>query len=426
MQGAGREVHDSASSAVDAHDPYAVLGLGDFRLFLVGNLLAILGMQMQSVAVGWEIYERTQSAMALGVVGLVQVLPVIVLAIPAGQVADRCDRKRVVMVAAASMALSSLALAWISACEGDIRWMYACLLASGVARAFQQPAKASLLPQIVPRERFSNAVTWNTGGFQLAAVAGPALGGGLIWVAESATIVYLVDAAAVLVFVALLGLIAARGPVRTTQPTTARSLVAGLSFVWRSKVIFAAITLDLFAVLLGGATTLLPIFAKDILEVGPSGLGALRAAPAFGALGILFVLAHRPPLRYAGRSLLWAVVGFGLATIVFGLSQSFWLSLGMLFLSGAFDSVSVVVRHTLVQVLTPDEMRGRVSAVNGMFISASNELGGFESGLVAALFTPVISVVSGGIGTLAVVAAVARAWPQLRTYGRLGGGPAAP
>jgi MFS family permease len=299
--------------------------------------------------------------------------------------------------------------------------MYVCLLASGVARAFLQPAKSSFLPQIVPREQFATAVTWNMGAFHLAAVVGPAAGGFLIGWLKRATEVYLLDAAATLSFFVMLAFIKSARHAPAREAVRWRTFLAGAEFVWSNKIILGAMTLDMFAVLLGGAVALLPAYAKDILDVGPAGLGWMQAAPAIGALLMSFVLAHRPPIERAGPAMLWTVAGFGAATIVFGFSRSFTLSLAMLFLTGAFDTVSVVIRHTLVQLLTPDEMRGRVSAINGMFIGASNELGRFESGLVAAWLGPLGSVVSGGIGTLVVVAAVTVLWPQLGRYGRLDG-----
>ncbi|HEV7224505.1 MAG TPA: MFS transporter [Pirellulales bacterium] len=404
------------------HDPYAVLRMPNFRLYLAGNALAIFGVQMQTVAVGWEIYERTHEPLDLGLVGLVQFLPIGLLTLPAGQVADLLNRKRIIMASMLVLACCSLGLSWISAHQGAVVWMYACLLASGVARAFLQPAKSSFLPQIVPREQFATAVTWNMGAFHLAAVVGPAAGGFLIAWLKRATEVYLLDAAATLSFFVMLAFIQSARHAPAREAVRWRTLLAGAEFVWSNKIILGAMTLDMFAVLLGGAVALLPAYAKDILEVGPTGLGWMQAAPAIGALLMSFVLAHRPPIERAGPAMLWTVAGFGAATIVFGFSRSFTLSLAMLFLTGAFDTVSVVIRHTLVQLLTPDEMRGRVSAINGMFIGASNELGRFESGLVAKLFgSAAFSVVSGGIGTLLVVAAVATLWPQLGRYGRLDG-----
>ncbi len=405
------------------YDPYAALRLRNYRLFLAGSVSANVGMQMLIVAVGWDIYERTGSAMALGWIGLVQVLPVIGLALISGHVADRFDRRRIMMVALTVIALGSLGLAWESVNRSSIRGIYVLLLLRGTARAFLQPARASFMPLIVPRESFQNAVTWNTGGFQMAAVLGPAIGGALIALFRSATLVYLLEAMSAAFFVVALMLISHKPVQRRAERITLRSLGAGFGFLWNAPVIFGAITLDLFAVLLGGAETLLPIYAKDILHVGPTGLGWMRAAPAIGALGMAFLIAHRPPMQRAGRALLWSVAAFGVATILFGISRWYWLSLLMLVLIGAFDNVSVVIRHTLVQILTPDAMRGRVSAINGMFINASNELGGFESGLVAALLSPTLSVVTGGVGTLVIVASVTVLCPPLRRYGRLGDPP---
>ncbi len=413
------------------HDPYAALRQRDFQVYLTGNFLSVLGTQMQTFAVGWEVYERTGSALALAWVGLAQFLPIITLTLTGGYTADRYDRKPILIISLVAIALCSCGLAWISTTQGSILALYACLFGAGIARAFLQPAKSAFLPQFVSPARFSNAVTWNMGAFQLASVLGPALGGVVVSQTHSAAIVYLLDALATGLFAVILPLIAAPRFVPGPVAPRAAMLAAGLRFVWRTKVILAAMTLDMLAVLLGGAVSLLPVYAKDILDVDANGLGWMRTAPAIGALITSFVLAYRPPLARAGRALLWAVAGFGAATIVFGLSRSYPLSLAMLFLTGAFDIVSVVIRHTLVQLLTPDEMRGRVSAVNGVFISASNELGGFESGIVAHLFRdnhnltwgPTISVVSGGMGTLVVVGMVALLWPELRRYGRLTGSP---
>ncbi len=265
---------------------------------------------------------------------------------------------------------------------------------------------------------FSNAVTWSMTGFQLSSVLGPALCGLLI-ARYAPAVVYVLTACATLTYLVAIALLRNVSAVRSSAAVTFETLAAGFVFVWRHPVILAAMALDLFAVLLGGATTLLPIYATEILKVGAIGWGWLEAAPALGAMLMAIVLAHRPPLAHAGRALLWAVAGFGVATVIFGLSRYFWLSLAMFFLTGVLDNVSVVVRHTLVQTLTPDAMRGRVSAVNGMFIGASNELGGFESGMVASWSSPTISVVAGGIGTLAVVGIVAVICPRLRRYGRL-------
>jgi MFS family permease len=407
------------SEPILTHDSYAALRLGGFRRYLAGNVVSVLGMQMQTVAVGWEVYEKTGSPLKLGYVGLAQFLPLVLLALPAGHVADNFNRKRIVMAAQAVMAACSLALAVNSLRHGPVWVVYGCLLLNGVARAFQNPAKSSLMPQIVPRPAFGNAVSWNSGGFELASMSGPAVGGALIAVFRSAMFVYVGNAVAALTFLTLLAGIRYERRAGERNPLTLESLAAGFKFVRRTEVVLGAMTLDMFAVLLGGATMLMPVYAKDILHVGPRGLGWLMAAPSIGAFTTAMLLAHRPPMQKAGRSLLLAVTGFGAATIVFGLSTNFWLSISMLLLLGVFDSVSVVVRHTLVQVLTPDEMRGRVSAINGLFIGTSNELGGFESGLVAGLFGPVVSVVAGGVGTLVVVLTVALVWPKLRRYGAL-------
>lgn len=409
----------SATVESGGHDPYAALRVRDFRLYLVGNLIATIGTQMQTVAVGWELYERTRSPLALGGVGLVQVLPVIALTLPAGHVADRVERRRVLMASLALLALASLGLAATSALHAGIFWYYACLLVAGIARAFQGPAKEALAPQLVPRALYANSSTWRSSSWQLASVVGPALGGAVIALTRGAVAAYVLDATAALAFLLLVAAIRRPAFTPAAGSATLESVVAGVRFVARTKVILAAITLDLFAVLLGGATALLPIFAKDILRVGPTGLGWLLAAPSVGALLMALTLAHRPPMRRAGRALIVAVIGFGAATLVFGLSRNFWLSLAALFFTGAFDNVSVVVRSTLLQLMTPDEMRGRVGAVNSLFIGGSNELGGFESGAVAQLVGPVASVVLGGVGTILVVLTVARVWPEIARLGAL-------
>jgi len=404
-----------ASAEAVRSDPYAALRYSDYRYFLAGRLAASMGSQMIDVAIGWELYERTGRALALGYVGLVQVVPIILLALPAGHVADRFDRKRVALLSLLVLIAASLALAAISFTVAPIPLIYLTLFVIGVALAFHRPAIAALLPQLVPADRFANAVTWNSVGWQLASVVGPALGGLIIAWRHHAGIVYVIDAALMMVFVICLTQIRGRQVARARKAVTMQTLLGGVRFVWHTKVILAAITLDLFAVLFGGATTLLPVFAKDILHVGAEGFGWLRAAPSIGAVLVAILLLGRPPMRRAGRSLLIAVAGFGIATIVFGLSRSFPLSLVMLVLAGGLDMISVVVRQTLVQLRTPDEMRGRVSAVNSVFIDTSNELGGFESGASAALLGPVVSVVGGGIVTVLVVSAVAIAWPELRS-----------
>lgn len=409
------------------HDAFAALRVPAYRRYWSGNILALFGAQMQFVGVGWDIYERTGQSLQLGLVGLVQIVPVILLALLAGHVVDRFDRRGVVAASLAAMIVCSFALAAIAWRQWDYRWIYLVLFLNGLARAFIQPAKSALLPLLVPRMRFANAVTWSTAGFQLASIVGPAAGGFLIALTGGAAAVYLVSAGLGLVLLFTMATLQLQYRAERGEPLSLSSLLAGIGFVWRTKLVLGAISLDMFAVLLGGATALLPIYAKDILESGPKGLGWLRAAPGIGALIMSYYLARRPPLRRAGRALLWSVSGFGLATVVFGLSRVFWLSWLALFMTGALDTISVVIRHTIIQLWTPDAMRGRVSAVNGMFIGISNELGEFESGLVAHLFSragdvtfgPTVSAVSGGIGTLLVVLWIARAFPQVRRHGRL-------
>jgi MFS family permease len=387
-------------------------------------MLGVVGWQMLQVALGWELYERTHSAFALGLVGLVTAIPVVLLALPAGHLADKMDRKKIVVIAQMVFIAMSLSLSALSYVRGPIILMFGILLIRGTAQAYNNPARSALLPRLVPVEVFANAVTWSSSGFQIAAVVGPAIGGLVIALRHRATEAYIIDA--VLTTTYLIMLIAIRGDqipqgdsasaaaLKPRERMTLKSLAAGMRFVKDTKVILAALTLDLFAVLFGGATALLPIFAKDILQVGPEGLGWLRAAPSVGALVVMMTIAHRPPMQKTGWTLILSVAGFGLATIVFGLSRSFGLSMAMLLLLGGLDGISMVIRGTLVQLWTPDEMRGRVSAVNSVFIDMSNELGGFESGALAAAVGPVVAVVGGGIGTIVVVTAVAWKWPQLR------------
>ncbi|MBI3863465.1 MAG: MFS transporter [Planctomycetia bacterium] len=413
----------------EAHDPYAALRIPGFRWYLGGNLLLLVGLNMQTAAISWEIFERTHEYKFLAYVGLVQIVPVIGLFMPAGHIIDRVNRQKLLLIALGSSMLWSSGLAVCSASVGRLRWIYLLLFLIGAARSFVMPARAAFLPQIVPREVFANAVTWHSTGFQLSMAVGPALAGVLIAWLKSATSVYAITSVLALINCGCLAMIRARSYVPSTDPPSLSSLLGGLSFVWRSKIMLAAITLDMFAVLFGGVSSLLPGFAEDVLNVGPKGFGCLRAAPGIGAVGMSLLLAHLPPIGKAGKTLLLAVAGFGAATVVFGLSRSYSLSLAMLMALGALDMISVVIRHTLVQLLTPDAMRGRVSSVNGMFIGISNELGEFESGMVAEVFRrdndrsfgPTVSAVSGGLGTLLIVGLVAVFSPQLRRYGRLDG-----
>jgi MFS family permease len=410
----------------DRHDPYAALRSANYRNFALGFIVSSTGLQMFGTAVLWEIYQRAGNDIAkgslyLGYAGLVRALPVILFALPAGHLADIYDRRRILIFTQLAFAVAAAVFAFASHAQVHLGVFYLLLGLIGCARVFNGPTRSSLLPLIVPPESFHNAVTWNSGAFQFSAMVGPIAAGLVLAWSRAAWPVYLCTAAGCLIFAVTSTFIRPRVGQRAEggDRFTARSMVAGLSHLWRERTILSAITLDLFAVLLGGATYLLPVYAADILHVGPGGYGWLRSAPYIGAFVMALVLAHRPAFRRAGPTLLWSVAGFGLCTIVFGLSRSFTLSLAALFLAGALDNISVVVRHVLVQVRTPDQLRGRVSAVNSVFIESSNELGGFESGLVASFFGPVISVVAGGIGTVVVVLGIAAVLPEIRRLGRL-------
>lgn len=399
-----------------ARDPYRALRFRDFRLLLVGAFCASFGQQMLAVALGWELYNRTGSPLALGGIGLALIIPVICFSLPAGHVADQYSRKRVMLLSQITVAAGALGLALLSGYVGSLLPIYGCLLVIGGAQAFNNPASSALVAQVVPADAFESAITWRSSIGQVSAVLGPATGGFLIGAFGGATWIFVLHAVAALTFAAMLAQLRVQPqPRRASDGRTWRSIVEGVRFLGRSQVLLAAITLDLFAVLFGGATALLPIFARDILRVGPFGLGWLQAAASIGSISMALFLAHRPAFRRAGPTLLVAVAGFGAATIVFGLSRSFALSFLMLALIGACDNISVIIRSTLLLVRTPDEMRGRVSAVNSLFIGTSNQLGGFESGLAAQLFGPVPAVVGGGIGTILVVLIVARYWPEMRT-----------
>lgn len=401
------------------HDPYAAFRIPYYRAYVVGWFIAMVGTRIQSVAIGWEMYQRTGEPLYLGYVGLAQALPTMLLALPAGYLADRFSRIRLVRLSLTLTTLTSLSLALLSWSEGSIGLMYGLLTLDAAAVMLGRPARVALVPQLVPAKVFPNAVTWNMSLMQIGSVFGPAIGGFII--AVSLPLAYVVTASTSLLFILMLYRLDF-GPDPDPGPVDAAGLsrlLAGIRFVWNTKVLLAMISLDLFAVLLGGAVYLLPIFAEDILMVGAEGFGWLRAAPAMGAFCMAIAMVYLPPLQKAGKALLWTVAGFGVATIVFGLSRSFWLSFVMLFFTGAFDNVSMVVRQTLQQLLTPDRMRGRVSAVSSVFVGASNELGGLESGLVAQYFGPIFSVVSGGIGTLVVVGVTALISPEIRRFGAL-------
>ncbi len=401
------------------HDPFAALRFRDFRLLVLGSFLAVIAEQMLGVAVGWELYERTRDPLSLGLVGLVEIVPVLLLALPAGHIADRWDRKWIVVAAMLVLSACTLGLVALSINTGPLVAIYGLLFLVGVARAFQNPAFSALSAHVVPSAHYTSAATWSSGAWQTASILGPALGGLLIAIWGGAAGVYSVAAGLLILVAMLFCLLRVYAASRNDEPVSLSSLLAGVSFIRHTPVILASITLDMFAVLLGGATALLPVFALDILHVGAPGLGWLRAAPAVGAVLAAVIMAVRPPFRHAGRTLLVVVSGFGIATIVFGLSRDFFLSVAMLALLGALDNVSVVIRTTLLLTLTPDALRGRVNAVHSVFVGISNELGAFESGVAAAILSTVGAVVAGGVGTIFVVGVVAMLAPELRRLTRL-------
>lgn len=431
-----------------AHDPYVALRHPGYRRYLVGNFLANVGRQAFNVAAAWQIYQWTNSATALGLVGLVNVVPLFALILPAGALADRLERRRIIMRTTVISTMLSLLLVLVThyhasiprlpvlahandflrgiallferhADPAELRFdnpalplTYLILFVQACLRVLAGPSRGAFVPLLVPQSALSNAVTWTSSSFELSTVLGPALGGLVVALTNYST-VYLLDVAAGIVFIAMLWGVHPATP----APGAARprgGMLEGVRFMWRNPNILAAMSLDLFAVILGGVTALLPIYADKILHVGPAGLGWLRAAPAAGAIAMAMFSAHRRSARRPGLLMLWSVAGFGAALTVFGYSTSFWLSMVALFLSGAFDNYSVVVRHSLVQLMTPDALRGRVTAVNQLFIGSSNEVSALRAGLTAALFGPVIAAGMGGLGTIAVTMVIAWLAPSLR------------
>jgi len=400
------------------HDSYAALRIASFRWFILSIWTNTVGSQIQAVVVGWQVYAYTHDPLSLGLVGLAEALPFIGVALYAGHVADRVDRKRIALVSQLVLVLCGVALLIFTVTPGFLVahgvWpIYIVIFVSGLARSFSRPAATALSSELVPRDLYANAVAWRSSTWQFGAVLGPAAGG-FLYGFGSARLAYCVDVT--LLVLALFTIVRiSRDRVATVavKAPIKESLTTGIRFVWNEKILLGAMTLDLFSVLFGGAVALLPIFASDILKTGPQGLGILRAAPAIGSVLTGMVLAHRPPMKRAGVSLFACVALFGLTMIGFGLSRSFLLSVGLLTLSGAADNVSVVIRSTLLQILTPGHMLGRVSAVNQIFIGSSNEIGAFESGLAAKFLGTVPSVVLGGVMTLLVVGVTAWRIPQL-------------
>jgi MFS family permease len=410
----------------DNFDAYESLRLPAFRVFLAARFISILGFLIQSLAVGWLIYQQTHDPLSLGFIGLAEAVPAIGVALYAGHIADLFNRKHIVMLAVTGVTLSTLGLYFYVVAPSligivpDYRIVYGLIFFTGLCRGFFTPAMFGLMAQVVPRRLYPNAASWSSSTWQTAALTGPAVGGilfGFVGPAYTFIICTLVLAS----FLPLMLLIKLQPlPKLERKASMYDSIVEGLNFVFKNQIFVGALALDLFAVLLGGAEAMLPVFASEVLHVGPEGLGLLRSAPAVGAVLIGVWLAHHPIRRAYGAKLLWAIAGFGLTIALFGLSTSFWLSMVLLAIGGAFDNVSVVIRSTIIQTLTPDHMRGRVSAVNSIFIGSSNELGEFESGVMAKAFGLVRSVVVGGCLTLGVVGYTALTAKKLRTLDRVG------
>jgi len=401
-------------------NPYAALLIRDFRLFIGTRFCVTLAIQMQAVVVGWQIYEITKDPLSLGLIGLAEAIPSIVVSLYAGHLADIVQRKQIIVITLLTLLCCSAGLLSFTIDIGSfilangVLPIYIVIFISGIARGFLTPAVFSFMPQLVPRELYQNAITWNSTLWEVASIGGPPIGG-LIYGFSSISTAYSVDVGLMLVGVLLMIPVANRPlPPITEEQGIVDKIKAGLRFVFQNKIVLNAISLDLFAVLFGGAVALLPFFADEILGAGKIGLGFLRSAPSIGALITAFYLTHYPIKKKMGKILLFAVGGYGVCMILFALSTNFWISLCMLAVSGAFDCVSVIVRFTLLQTLTPENMKGRVSAVNNIFVGSSNEIGAFESGVAARLLRVVPSVIFGGIMTLLVVAITAWRSPAIR------------
>jgi len=410
----------AGDTSPDKHDAYAVLKVGDFRLFLTFRFFTTIAFQMQGLIVGWQMYELTKDPLALGLIGLAEALPNIATALYAGHAADRYNRKRIIvwftllfLVGTTLLFLFSIKSLGIITAFGVFP-VYLVVMISGISRAFLYPSIIALMSQLIPRQLYTNASTWNSTMWHVAAITGPALGG-MIYGFFGVRIAYLSVLFFLMLALTLLGFVKNRpAPQFVAGETLVKRLSAGLKFVFKNQILLGAMSLDMFAVLFGGAVAMLPIFAAEVLMVGPQGLGFLRAAPMAGAVLMSLVMAHRPPMVHAGRYMMIGVAGFGLSIICFALSRNFYLSMGILMLSGMFDNISVIIRATAMQLLTPDEMRGRVASVNAIFIGSSNEIGSFESGLAAKLMGLIPSVIFGGIMTLGIVGFTAKFAPRLR------------
>jgi MFS family permease len=402
------------------HDPYGALRQPGYRRFLIASQALHLSGMAIKLALGFDLYRLTGSAWSLAFIGLANYLPIFLFSLPAGLLADHVDKKTILYFTLTTQIVAALGLAWLAVHESPVSLWYALIFLWATARAVQTPASVSFYPTLMPESFVANAVSWNSSNFQIGAVLGPVLGGVLVdWKGSTAAFIFGALGPAFCLLM-LLGIFPVRAfKVSASTEGILKRISEGWRYVFAYKPILAALTLDLFAVLFGGVEAILPMFAKDILHVGALGLGLMQAAPFAGAFAVGFFLAHKP-MQHAGRSMLLAVGGFGLCMLVFGLSQIYWISLLALAASGALDNISVVVRQTLVQIHTPEELRGRVQAVNFLFIGSSNELGEFESGVTAAALGAVSSVVVGGLAVLGVVGLVAWKWPQLRELKQLG------
>lgn len=403
------------------HDPYAVLRIPDFRLYITARLCITLAMQIQAVVVGWQIYDITKDPLSLGLIGLAEAIPSIFVSLYAGYLADMVERKKIIVTVISILMLCSAALLYFTLDVSNALLLYGTLpiygviLVSGFARGFMGPAVFSFMPQLVQNKQlYSNAITWSSTTWEAASLTGPAIGGLMygFWGIKAA---YSIDAILVVLSLLFFFLIGNKPLPENVNPQNMKnSLKSGIKFVFGNQIILNAISLDLFAVLFGGAVALLPIFASDILKTGPEGLGFLRAAPAVGSIIVALYAAYRPVTTKVGKKMLLCVAGFGVCILLFGLSTSFWVSLFLLAMSGAFDSISVIIRSTLIHTLTPEYMKGRVSSVNNIFVGSSNEIGAFESGFTAKLMGVVPAVVFGGFMTLVVVGVTAFKADKLR------------
>lgn len=404
---------------IKGHDPFAVLRIREFNFFLINRFFLTMGIQMQSVIVGWQIYALSKDVLDLGLIGLTEAIPFIAISLFSGHVADIFSRKKIILIATSCFLIITCFLLYCSIEQTiivqrfGILPIFIAIACTGIIRGFLSAAYPSFITQLVPRKLYANASTWNSTIWHIASIVGPSIAGLII--AINYTTAYTIDLLfIVLAIVSFVFISNHPQPKKEKKESIFQSIQAGIKFVFKNQLILGALSLDLFAVLFGGAVALLPAFADKVLHAGAVELGFLRAAPAVGAVCMAFVIAYKPPTKNAGRNLFISVAAFGLSTVLFGLSTSFFWALFFLFLTGAFDNVSVVIRHTILQLSTPDEMRGRVSAVNGIFIGSSNEIGAFESGASARAFGLKPSIIMGGILTLLVVAITAKLSPELR------------